>query len=249
MSFTVEYDIAAILEIKEPERMLRVMQEEFEQRVDQRRFFRITGTPACLAEVSADLEEGRLRELLENPPNPHGRWAGWDVRPLPPLKRNALGFENERIDFHHMKFVKNGHLEFWTEVDYAFCWRQDAAEMKLHPRLYPYAVVEHPVSFARLYRSLAELLSLDCDVVLQLQFVNIRGAILLPYRPESIGFNYPLEPVRPLERNRLVFQPKKFAKDFDPDPTALELIKDLYYEFGYGRDHIPFFDETGHCEL
>jgi len=245
----VEYDIATILEIKEPEQMLKVMQEEFEQRIGQRRFFRITGTPACLASVSADLEEPRLRELLEKPPNPHGRWAGWDVRPLPPLKRNALGFENERIDFHHMKLVKNGHLEFWTEVDRSFCWQQDAAEMKLHPRLYPYAVVEHPVSFVRLYHFLAEFLGFDCDVILQLQFVNIKGAILFPHRPGTTRFDFPLEPVKSLERNRLVFQPKKFAKDFDPDPAALELIKDLYYEFDYGREHIPFFDESGHCEL
>jgi hypothetical protein len=148
-----------------------------------------------------------------------------------------------------MKFVKNGHLEFWTEVDLPFCWRQNAEEMKVHPRLYPYAVVEHPVSFVRLYRSLADFLAFDCEVVFQLQFVNIRGAILLPYRPESIGFDYPMEPVKPLERNRLVFQPRKFPKEFDPDPAALELIKDLYYEFGHSREHIPFFDESGHCEL
>jgi hypothetical protein len=247
--FAVEYDIATILEIKEPEQMLKVMQEEFEQRIGQRRFFRITGTPACLARVSADLDDSRLRGRLENPPNPHGRWAAWDVRPLPPLNRNALGFENERADIHHMKFVKNGHLEFWTEVDSLFCWRQNVEEMEVHPRLYPYAVVEHPVSFVRLYRSLADFLGFDCDVILQLQFVNIKGAILFPHRPGTTRFDFPVEPVTPLERNRLVFQPKKFAKDFDSDPTALDLIKDLYYEFGYGREHIPFFNETGHCEL
>src|ERR1039458_10169496 len=77
----------------------------------------------------------RCAELLEKPPNPHGRSGGWDVRPLPPLKRTALGFENQRIEFHHMKFVKNGHLEFWTAIDQYFCWQQDPAEMKIHPRL------------------------------------------------------------------------------------------------------------------
>ena len=35
----------------------------------------------------------------------------------------------------------------------------------------------------------------------------------------------------------------------DPDPTALELIKELYFAFGYDRKHIPFFDATGHCRL
>jgi len=27
--------------------------------------------------------------------------------------------------------------------------------------------------------------------------------------------------------------------DFDPDLTALELIEELYFEFGYSREHIP----------
>jgi hypothetical protein len=65
MRFAVEYDIAEILEIKEPERLLQVMQEEFEERIGQRRFFRITGTPMCLGKVSVDLEDGRPRTLGE----------------------------------------------------------------------------------------------------------------------------------------------------------------------------------------
>lgn len=245
----MEYDIAEILEVRDVDRFLKMMQDLFEAEIGAKRFFRITATPTDLGQVSVDLEEGGLRKLLENPPNPHGRWSGWDVKPLPPLRRTALGFENERADFHHMKFIKNGHLEFWTAIDYSFCWQQAQEEMGEHPRLYPYPVVEHPVSFVRLYRALFDLLKLNCDIVFQMQYVNVKGAILLPYQPESIGFMYPMEPVKPLERNRLVFPRKRFPKAFDPDPCALEIIKDLYYEFGYGREHIPFFDETDHCKL
>ena len=120
---------------------------------------------------------------------------------------------------------------------------------KDHPRLYPYPVVEHPVSFLRLYRALTDYLKIDCDIVFQMQYLNVKGAILLPYQPESIRFMHPVEPVKPLGRDRLVFEAKRFAKDFDPDPCALEMIKDLYYQFGYDREHIPFFDDTGHCKL
>jgi len=77
----------------------------------------------------------------------------------------------------------------------------------------------------------------------------LKGAILLPYQPESIAFQHPFEPVRPLEDNRLVFEKKRFPENFDPDPSALEIIKELYYTFGYGREHIPFFDTTGHSNL
>ncbi len=245
----MEYDISELLEVHEAEQFRKMMQDIFEAEIGSERYFRMSATPTELGRVSADLEQSDLLNLLEKPPNPHGRWSGWDVRPLPPLRRNALGFENERIDFHHMKFIKNGHLEFWTAIDHSFCWRQDAEEMKQHPRLYPYAVVEHPVSFFRLYRALGELLKIDCQILFQMQYLNVKGAILLPYQPESIGFMYPLEPVRPLERSRLLFPPKRFARDFDPDPSALQVIRDLYHEFGYRREHIPFFDETDHCKL
>jgi hypothetical protein len=245
----MEYDIAEILEVRETGQFLKMMQDDFEQRIASERFFRITGTPADLGGVAADLEDERLIKLLSQPPNPHGRRGGWDARPLPPLQRTALGFENERIEYHHMKFIKNGHLEFWTAIDHSFCWQQEAEDMKTHPRLYPYPVVEYPLSFLRLYRALADFLRMDGDIVFQMQYLNIQGAILLPYQPESIGFKIPIEPIRPLTRNRLVFEAKHFRKDFDPDPAALQVVKDLYFEFGYGREQIPFFDETGHSAL
>lgn len=245
----MQYDIAELLEIKDSGHFLKLMQEEFEARIGSRRFFRISATPAELGGVSAALDDSELLRLLMNPPNPHARFAGWDAKPLPPLRRSALGFENEMIDFHHLKFIKNGHLEFWTAIDYSFCWQQDANEMKEYPRLYPYAVVEHPVSFCRLYKALASYLSIDCDVIFQMQYWNVQGAYLRPYHPESIGFMAPNEKVKPLERQRLLFEPKRFPSAFDPDPSALELIKDLYYEFGFGREHIPFFDASGQCRL
>jgi hypothetical protein len=226
-----------------------MMQGTFEERIGTSRFFRITGTPADLGQVSADLGQSTLVELLEKSPNPHGRSGGWDVRPLPPLKRTALGLENQRIEFHHMKFIKNGHLEFWTAIDQYFCWQQDPVEMKIHPRLYPYAVVEHPLSFVRLYRVLADYLQIRGDILFQMQYVNIKGAILLPYQPESIGFKNPFDPVRPLEENRLVFERIRFAEGFDPDPSAFAVIKELYYAFGYSREQIPFFDATSHSSL
>ena len=242
----MEYDIADILEIADATELLKAMQEIFEQRIENRRFFRITATPSDLQQASANLMDPKLHELLEKP---SGRDAGWVVKPLPPLKRNALGYENDRMDFHHLKFIKNGHLEFWTAVDDHFCWRQDEKAMEEHPRLYPFPVVEYPVSFCRLYRDLVDFLNITSEIIIQMQYLNVKGAILLPYQPESIGFMHPLEPIKPLERNRLVFGRKRAAARFDPDPTALLVIEDLYFEFGYGREHIPFFDTTGHCKL
>jgi hypothetical protein len=245
----LEYDIAEILEIRDLKYFLKVMQESFEAAIGARRFFRITGTPTNLDEASANLGSPELRSLLETPPNPNNRVGGWDVRPLPPLRRDALGFRNERIDFHHMRFIKNGHLEFWQEVDYSFCWLQKAEEMAEHPRLYPYPVVEHPVCFLRLYRALIELLGIRGDVVIQMQYLNISGALLFPHAPESVGWQFPMGSAQPMAQNRLVFQAKRLSADFDPDPAALDVISDLYYQFGYGLGDIPFFDKAGKCRL
>jgi hypothetical protein len=238
----VENDIAEVLEVRDPDQLLKVMQTEFEAKIGSARFFRITGTPSDL-KVLASPNDRALMQLLENPP---GRESGWNVRPLPPLRRNALGFENDRIDFHHLKFIRNGHLEFWTKIDEYFAWNQDDASFKEHPRLYPYAVIEHPLSFCRLYKKLMEHLHINSPVVFQMQYVNVKGVVLLPYRPESIGFMHPMVPIKPSERNRLVFPKHYLPYNYDPDLATLELVEELYSEFGYGREHIPFFDPTGH---
>ncbi|HTZ97727.1 MAG TPA: hypothetical protein VMB18_15100 [Terriglobales bacterium] len=242
----MEYDIADVLEIRDLAKFLTVMQEIFEGQIGSQKTFRITATPTELGEVNADLANTALRDLLEDPP---GRQGGWNAKPLRPLRRNSLGFENDRPDFHHLKFIKNGHLEFWTAIDDHFSWRQKAAEQKVHPLLYPYAVVEYPVSFLRLYRRLVELLGAKSEYVFQMEYLNVQGAILRPYQPESIGYDHSIDEIMPLARSRLVFQKKRFGNDFDPDPAALELIKDLYFEFGYEQNQIPFFDATGHCKL
>lgn len=245
----MRYDIADILEVRDLSRFLAMMQEEFEETIGSRRFFRITATSHDLGQVSADVDSIDLRQVLENPPNPNGRFSGWVVKPLGGLRRTALGLQNERFDYHHLRFIRNGHLEFWTEVDENFCWRQDAESLKKNPRLYPYAVVEYPVSFVRLYQVLQSFLNLKVRVTFQMQYLNIRGAILLPYQPESISFQHPVDPVIPFDKDRLLFPKKDFPHDYEPDPVALELIKDLYNAFGFGREHIPFFDQTGHCKL
>jgi hypothetical protein len=240
----VTYDIAEILELRDPDQFLKVMQNEFEAKVGKKPFFRITGTPTNLGEISASLSDRELLQLLERPP---GRDSGWTVRPLPPLRRNALGFENDRIDFQHMKFIRNGHIEFWTAIDHYFCWQQDEASFNHRPRLYPYPVVEYPVSFCRLYKQLITHLNIHSHITFQMQYINIKGVILLPYRPDSIGFMHPMDPIKPADRDRLVFPKQTVSPAFDPDVTALQLVEDLYYEFGYAREHIPFFDPGGHA--
>jgi len=242
----METDIAEIIELRDGNQLLKVMQQIFEERVGNQRTFRISGTPLHLDDVSADLSNPELFKLLEHPP---GRTDGWTVKPLRPLRRNALGFENDRIDLQHLKFIKNGHLEFWTAIDESFCWQQDQQSFKQHPRLYPYAVVEYPVSFCRLYSRLAALLNITSDILFQMQYIGVRGVILLPFRPDSIGFRHQMESIRPLEAERLVLPKHRVRRNFDPDQTALELVQEVYFQFGYERRHIPFFDENGHSSL
>jgi hypothetical protein len=222
------------------------MQQAFEEKIGQRPMFRITGTPTELEDMPESIRNPQLASVLEDPP---GRTDGWTVKPLPPFRRNALGFENDRIDWHHLKFIRNGHLEFWTEIDYSFCWNQTEESFKQHPRLYPYAVVEYPLSFCRLYSRVITTLGIQSPVIFQIQYLNVKGVILLPYRPESIGFMHPMESVKPLDRQRLVLPKHRVSPNFDPDRVALDLVQDLYFEFGYERKHIPFFDASGHSTL
>lgn len=34
-----------------------------------------------------------------------------------------------------------------------------------------------------------------------------------------------------------------------PGTVAWQLVREIYYRFGYSDEHIPFFDEEHHCTL
>ncbi len=233
-------------EINQPDLLMRRMREEYEQQITGERFFRITATPTNLQSNVIDTGSQELRNLLERPPF---RDSGWTVEAHGPIQRTNRGLESDDPDWGRIILLKNGHFEFWKRIDWLFCWNQDLKVMQQHPRLYPFAVVEYPVTFVRLYRKILDQLNLKFDVLFQMQYSNIDGAVLLPYHPDSVHYAISAKAVLPMQKSTIIIEPRSAGYGFDPDPIVLDMLEDVYAEFGYERKHIPFFDQTGHCNI
>jgi hypothetical protein len=218
--------------------LLQKLDARFSEQVGKRRAFRLTITPDPLVGEIVDLSRQDIRELLTRPPNQ--RYAGWNMQNSGDFKVTSLGFEMREFLQHELQLLRNGHFEFRTEIDETFSWKQDEQEFKTHPLLYPLPVTEYPVSFLRFAKELYTFLGYKGGFLWRMRYSNIKDCQLRPYHPQAIRFGI-TDARFSLENN--VFVEDNLANSFDPDSSALKLIQELYYKFGFTREHIPFFDD------
>jgi len=241
----VSQDRGRVAGITNVDTLLRSMDHLFEYAVQNDRYFRLTITPHNLRGGLFNPSDAKIQEILSNPPQQ--RAHGWNMKSIAPIRIYAAGLESETLNnryLYYLNLLTSGHLEFWTPIDDHFCWNQDPQEMERHPRLYPYAATEHPISFLRLAKALYQQLNLSCPYNWRMQYWNLQGCILLPYHPGIVDFDYPFN--HPIPYKDLHFmRDANLDADFDPDASALILIEKLYQAFTYSRSHIPFFDKNG----
>lgn len=224
--------------------LLEKLDSEFSRQLGKRRAFRLTITPSPLVGEIVDPSRRNIRELLSNPPKQ--RYAGWNMQNSGDFRVTSLGFEMPEFLQHELQLLRNGHFEFRTEIDESFSWKQDPQEFKSHPLLYPLPVTEYPVSFLRFAKHLFSFLGYKGGFVWRMRYYNIKDCQLRPYHPEAIRFR--ITDARIFMENN-VFVEDNLLPDFDPDSSALKLIHELYYKFGFTREHIPFFDDKGQFSL
>lgn len=224
--------------------LLEKLDSDFLKRLGKRRAFRLTITPNPLVGEIVDLSRRDIRELLNNPPNQ--RYAGWNMQNTGNFRITSLGFE--MLDFlqYELQLLRSGHFEFRTEIDENFSWKQDAQEFNNHPLLYPFPVTEYPVSFLRFAKHLYTYLGYKGKFIYRMRYYNIKECQLRPNHPDA--FRFRITDARIFHEDN-VFAEDNLVEDFDPDSSALKLIQELYYKFGFTREHIPFFDDKGQFSI
>lgn len=161
------------------------------------------------------------------------------------VERFADGIKRRDRDEEYLELLSNGHMEFWTPLDEHFCWRQSQEEFRIRPRLYPYPVTEYPATFLRLFGAIIHNLGIAGDFLIDLQYMNLQGYILLPYAPNAIGFMSGHETAKPFADKHLEVPRASVRSDFEPDRTAYDLIRIVYAAFGLEAEAIPFFTRDG----
>ena len=208
--------------------------------------YRVFITPTRLVN-RVDPTDKTVQQLIENPPAT--RQSGWTIWPT------TLSYDDKQLigkgpEGTVLTLLFNGHLEYWEPVlSRRWQWLKSKNEAAEHPELFPYALCEITVNFFRLARQLHNHLKVDGDVEAELALYDIQGFTLKPYNPDIIGYMETIFHQPPYKKADLKSGVIKRAHDFDPDQLSLALLERIYGQFGYKREHIPFFDQEGRFTL
>lgn len=234
----------ALLRTENGHVVAEVMLERFEGEAGNRPYLWLSATAAAPRRGLVPLDHPEIAAVLSQPPG--SRASGWNMAGLDYSRRRSMnGLELGAKERAYLAVYENGHLEFRTAIGELFCWRQSAEERRIRPRLYPYAVVEYPVSFLRLASAVFSRAGYSGEVLIQLEYRNIRGSILRPGQPNEIDFETPLVPSTPFPEPYLLIGPRRVPGNRDPDEIGLDLLKSVYRAFGAGVEDIPFLGANG----
>jgi len=156
------------------------------------------------------------------------------------IKNIPDGIEGGSKEFEYLALYSNAHMEFWAPLSEHFCWGQKREEFERRPELYPYPVVEYPVTFLRLYEAILKLSGLQGDFIVNLNYINLKGYRLRPYAPKQAGYIFADE-VAPFQYAHLPLPPLEIDHSFNPDTTAYRLLEQVYSAFGLSSKTIPFY--------
>jgi len=205
-----------------------------------RTFLWLSAPPVNPRPDLVDPDAANVRALFLTTPG--SRPAGWNMgEQYYSVDRIPDGLRQGTLDFQLLQLLGNGHMEFWTPLSEHFTWGQSEQERRQRPRLHPYAVIEYPTTFLRLYRALIDATGMGGEFILQMHYCNVKGHILPPGQPESAMYLFRTGIQRHYGRQHLEAPRLRVLQDFMPDPTAFRMVKSVYSAFGLAENEIPFY--------
>lgn len=247
-----DVDERGLLGVQSPEGFAHHAERLFRSKVADRPYFRITATP--LPPNSLDLREHRekLYRLLSDPPK--YRDHGFDVgaRYDPDIRQTAWGLERPQYEYKHLRLFWNGHLEFWNPADDDWISWYEAQGLPVAERPFaPLSLIESTASFVLLAKAIAEVGGFGGEVAFQVALHRVKGRRLLPFAPNTYGHMFAARDLAGQDEFG-VFRdedahvgPIRERVANLPGTVAFRLISEIYYQLGYERRQIPFFDEAG----
>jgi len=215
--------------------------ETFKKRFGDKPMLWLSATPAEIKNGVVDPFDPEILKLIQTMPGT--RSSGWNIgRIVSKWNRFTNKIVRGDLDYGEISLDSYAHLEFWTHLDETFCDFQTENEFKERPRLYPYAVTEHPVSFLRLYKTIIDQAKLTGDILIAMRWRNLKGYVLPPYSPKSIIWGFKDRYSEPFKQEHFEPVAIRVSHDFDPELTGLKLLETLYTRFGLNITDIPFFE-------
>jgi hypothetical protein len=219
--------------------LIQAAYERMSVEINGKPYFWIAATPISLNKDALDVDSPEIRRIINAPPG--SRQSGWNMELGAPINNVPDGIERGPKEFEYLALYRNAHMEFWTPLGEHFCWTQKREEFEKRPELYPYPVVEYPVTFLRLYKAIVDLSGLQGDFIINLRYLNLKGYRLRPYAPKTVGYMFADE-LMPFQYEHLPLPPFTMSHSFDSDRTAHALLVRVYSAFGLPSNTIPFYE-------
>lgn len=209
----------------------------------EKKLFWLAASPQNLSLEAVDLNAADVLRLLQLPPGQ--RSSGWNIQVVSGTPSYGTKGELRLGDgTQGLILYPNGFMEFLIDLDY-FNHNESVEKFAESPILYPFAVVEFPVSFIRLYAEISKFISPAPDLIqITAGFFGISNARLFAGHPQSFAYGSAMYSKPPFPDSALIIEPPiKTPPKFKPDPVAYKLICEIYKRFGHSEDRIPFFND------
>ena len=216
-------------------------------------YYRIFAFPEESYWNAVSTEDTRVLDILHNPPNK--RRAGFGVTGLWEQKVDQFekGIKGRNITGGKITLLKDGYFEVRCPINIQFQRGWGSSQFAIPKSvkwLYPYVVIEFPVSFMRLVKAIYDESGINSDIFIQQNYHNITGYALPEGPPTYPTFGAFLDERGVYGGKSPIHSVRWTGYNFNPDHVAYGLVKDVYAKFGLvDARTIPAFDEKGNFIL
>lgn len=227
--------------------------KSFVESISDQPYYRICAAPCEVDPCVISTEDKRIREVLRKPPNK--RWAGFGVTGLweQEVFQSENGINGRNITGGQITLLMDGYFEVICPIDVQFHRGWGSPQFAIPKSvkwLYPYVVIEFPVSFMRLVKVIYDESGIESEVIIQQSYHNINGYALPEGPPTYPTFGAFLdergiyEKVEPITSVQQIPEKEWVCDNFIADHVAYALVADVYAKFGLDSNAIPAFDEN-----
>ena len=234
------------LEATEVKGFLHSMKLRFDESISSEPYYRIFAVPTTLIPDAVQTQNQSIRAILKSPPDVRkGAFGFTGIPEVLPIPEGISGFN---FSGGEVTLLNNGFLELRCPLSNSvFQWRIEAHETFSNSEwLYPYVVCEFPVTFLRLVKAIYTAANIDSRILVQQEYHNLSGFLLVGRRPGDQNFGKFENERRVYESPHPIVSKQIVNPDFTPDQIAYDFVADVYTHFGLSTALMPALFDKEH---
>lgn len=240
-----------VLTLNTKEAFLKHAEHRFLLEIGKRPCYRLIACPDKINHLILNDHISAVRGLVADPPALRSRGA-WDLKPIGNVRVTENGIVAGDESYHYLAVYRNGYVEFRTPAnDDSFHWAQTGEPKPMNP----YAIIEPTVCLALLAVKICSLVAYTGQVLFGLGLYNAKGSVLLPYAPDTHGYQMAAYRIGQVFGGQILRDDNLRVPDVTasvhelPGTVPWRLVSEVYYRFGFGDEHVPFFDDQHKCTI